>query len=56
MRKCLIRNIPCYSIHDSFLTQARHKHKLAKIMEDTFKEYFQCLGIDSASIPPIKSN
>ena len=56
MRKCLSRNIPCYSIHDSFLTQAKYKTKLLRIMEDTFVEYFQCLGIDSVSIPPIKSN
>jgi len=54
MKKCLAKNIPCYSIHDSFLTQVRYKDKLAKIMEDTFLEYFKCLGIDSVSIPPIK--
>ena len=56
IRKCLAKNIPCYSIHDSFLTQVRYKDKLSKIMEDTFLEYFQCLGIDSVSIPPIKTN
>ena len=54
MSKCLARGIPCYSIHDSFLTQARYKKTLAKIMEDTFVEYFQDLGIDTVSIPPIK--
>ena len=56
MKKCLIKKIPCYSIHDSFLTQVRYKDKLLRIMEDTFVEYFYCLGIDSVSIPPIKSN
>ena len=56
MRKCLARNIPCYSIHDSFLTQVRYKNTLAKIMENTFVEYFHGLGIDSVSIPPIKRN
>ena len=54
MKKCLIKKIPCYSIHDSFLTQVRYKDKLLRIMEDTFVEYFYCLGIDSVSIPPIK--
>jgi len=56
MSKCLARGIPCYSIHDSFLTQVRHKNRLAKMMEDTFVEYFHGLGIDSVSIPPIKRN
>jgi len=54
MGKCLARGIPCYSIHDSFLTQVRYKKTLTKIMEDTFVEYFHGLGIVSVSIPPIK--
>ena len=56
MGKCLARGIPCYSIHDSFLTQVRYKNTLAKIMADTFIEYFHGLGKDSVSIPPIKRN